>query len=318
MEARTRRGVVALLVAAATAAVALIAVAAAAAAGTAPTNTAPPSISGSAVTGKTMTAQPGTWIGTQPITYKYQWQRCDKSGTGCSDIAGATTNTYLVGSSDQGSTLRVRVTASNSAGSSSATSAQTSVVTAPVATSVALRAGRTLLVYGTPLTLTGTVAGAQAGSIVTIWGTHPGSKLLKVADATVQSDGTFSATIHPRMRTAFIAKIDGVQSTPVLVNVRPRVVVHRLAGHRFSIDVLAARPLLRRYVLIQRWVPSKHLWRSVERVYLNHMLTPSGVTAIVSSGLFRLHLGGVMTRVFVPLGQIRPAYVSGTSSAFSA
>jgi|GEM_PF-6393333 len=318
MDAPIKRGVVALLVAAATAAATLIAVAAAAAAGTAPTNTAPPTISGSAATGRTVTAQPGTWTGTQPITYKYQWQRCDKSGAGCADIAGATANTYLVGSADNGSTLRVRVTAANSAGSSSATSSQTSVVTAPAATSVALRAGRLLLVYGTPVTLTGTVTGAQSGSIVTIWGAHPGSKSLKFADATVQPDGTFSATIHPRMRTTFIAKINGAQSSPVSVNVRPRVVVHRLAGHRFRINVLTAQPLLRRYVLIQRWVPSKHLWTSVKRVYLNRMLTPSGVTAIVSSGLVRLHLGGVMTRVFVPLGQTRPAYVSGTSSAFSA
>ena len=32
----------------------------------------------------------GTWTGTPPITYTYQWQRCDATGTSCADIAGAT------------------------------------------------------------------------------------------------------------------------------------------------------------------------------------------------------------------------------------
>ena len=49
---------------------------------------------------------------------------------GCANIAGATASTYLLVSADVGSTLRVRVTATNGAGSSSADSAQTAVVTA--------------------------------------------------------------------------------------------------------------------------------------------------------------------------------------------
>jgi hypothetical protein len=93
-----------------------------------PTNTAPPTISGTAREDQTLTASPGSWGGTQPITYGYQWRRCDSTGGGCGDIAGATSPTYLVVSADVGRTLRIVVTASNSQGSASATSSATAIV----------------------------------------------------------------------------------------------------------------------------------------------------------------------------------------------
>ena len=50
----------------------------------------PPSITGTPADGGTLTADPGTWTGTAPIDYDYQWQRCDEDGAGCTDITGAT------------------------------------------------------------------------------------------------------------------------------------------------------------------------------------------------------------------------------------
>jgi hypothetical protein len=97
---------------------------------TAPANTSEPAISGVAQAGKVLSADPGQWSGSQPITYAYQWRRCDGAGANCVAIAGATSGTYAVISSDVGSTIRVDVTASNSAGSASASSTFTSTVTA--------------------------------------------------------------------------------------------------------------------------------------------------------------------------------------------
>ncbi len=96
-----------------------------------PVKTTPPSISGTPQQGQTLTASPGTWGGTTPISYTYQWQRCDSSGANCSAISGATGTSYRVTSGDVGSTLDVAVLATNSAGSSTATSAPTAVVQAP-------------------------------------------------------------------------------------------------------------------------------------------------------------------------------------------
>jgi Concanavalin A-like lectin/glucanases superfamily len=100
------------------------------AAGTAtpPSNTAPPTISGTATEGSTLSASPGTWSGTTPISYAYQWRRCDSAGTNCSDISGATGSNYTVASADVGGTLKVTVTASNAAGSGTSTSNATNVV----------------------------------------------------------------------------------------------------------------------------------------------------------------------------------------------
>ena len=76
-----------------------------------------------------MTAGTGTWSGTAPITYAYQWQDCN--GASCADIPGATNATYTVGGADAGMSIQVIVTATNVVGSTSATSANTAVVTGP-------------------------------------------------------------------------------------------------------------------------------------------------------------------------------------------
>jgi hypothetical protein len=93
-----------------------------------PVNTAPPVISGTAQEGQTVTASSGTWTGTQPITYAYQWLRCDSTGANCAAIDAATSSSHAVTSTDVGNTLRVKVTATNSVGSAAATSSQTPIV----------------------------------------------------------------------------------------------------------------------------------------------------------------------------------------------
>jgi hypothetical protein len=93
-----------------------------------PANTVPPSITGTTNPGSTLTANNGTWTGPTPITFTYQWTVCDNNGAACHDISGATSNTYVLKNDDAGNTIRVRVTAKNSAGSTSATSAATAVV----------------------------------------------------------------------------------------------------------------------------------------------------------------------------------------------
>jgi hypothetical protein len=90
-----------------------------------PSMTAAPSISGPSgppTDGQTLTASPGTWSGTQPITYAYQWQSCSNSDpASCTtNINGATASTYQLKSADVGSYVRVKVTATNSGGQTTA------------------------------------------------------------------------------------------------------------------------------------------------------------------------------------------------------
>src|SRR4029077_2475071 len=83
-------------------------------AASAPSNRALPTIGGSRTVGSTLTANPGTWAGSSPISYQYQWQICGSNGGACHDIAGQTASTYQIRSGDEGNTLRVHVIASNS------------------------------------------------------------------------------------------------------------------------------------------------------------------------------------------------------------
>jgi hypothetical protein len=78
--------------------------------------------------GKTLKATTGAWTGSTPLTFSYQWSRCDAAGAACVVIGGAIASSYTIGSGDAERTLRVTVTATNSVGSASATSAQTAVV----------------------------------------------------------------------------------------------------------------------------------------------------------------------------------------------
>jgi hypothetical protein len=79
-----------------------------------PTNDVPPSISGEAVAGATLEAEPGEWHGGGgPLSYGYQWRLCDEEGKACKDISGANERTYEVREGNVGSTVEVKVTASN-------------------------------------------------------------------------------------------------------------------------------------------------------------------------------------------------------------
>ncbi|HWT94218.1 MAG TPA: hypothetical protein VN238_14530, partial [Solirubrobacteraceae bacterium] len=83
-----------------------------------PVSTGAPLISGQVVDGQTLSVSTGTWTGVAPITYAYQWRRCDGFGT-CTPIAAATKTTYVLTSGDVGYTIDAIVTATNADGTDS-------------------------------------------------------------------------------------------------------------------------------------------------------------------------------------------------------
>ena len=96
-------------------------------AATPPSNTAAPKLTGTAKRSSTLTVNVGTWHGVGN-SYTYRWQRSSDGGSNWTTISGATASTHTVAAADQGSKLRVVVTATNADGTASATTSATGVV----------------------------------------------------------------------------------------------------------------------------------------------------------------------------------------------
>ena len=96
----------------------------------APINSSAPIISGNTLVGSTLTLDnPGSWNGSAPITYTYQWYR------GASPISGATNITYTTQSpADIGQAITCHVTATNVYGSSTEPSNPITPTTPPLNT----------------------------------------------------------------------------------------------------------------------------------------------------------------------------------------
>jgi hypothetical protein len=103
---------------------------------TAPTTSGGTSMSGTVEYGETLTAVDGTWGdgGSAVTATTYQWQSCTPSSCTWTNISGATSSTYVVGSGDVAKQIRVAVTKTNSIGSLTANSAAS--ITVPALTSV--------------------------------------------------------------------------------------------------------------------------------------------------------------------------------------
>jgi len=97
---------------------------------TAPSNTKEPSITYvyPIKVGTQLGGNKGSWSGSTPIDYSYQWLRCNDNGESCNHITNATGTSYTVVNADQGHTIRLDVTAKNSDGKATARANATSQV----------------------------------------------------------------------------------------------------------------------------------------------------------------------------------------------
>jgi hypothetical protein len=131
-------------------------------------------VAGLPVVGGLLTAANGSWSGTLPLSFGYQWQRCQP---GCVSIGGAGASGYIPAAGDLGAKLRVLVTASNAAGSAQAASAEVGPVLpagaqvraalakAAAATGPSARITRLLTNHGD----TYTVKAPSAGTLTVSW-----------------------------------------------------------------------------------------------------------------------------------------------------
>ena len=206
---------------------------------TAPVNTALPGVGGTVVDGQTLTAGDGTWSGSTPMTFAYQWRRCNSLGAGCADIAGATGSTYQLVSSDVGSTFRVVVTATNAVASASATSPASDAAapappagTSPPSVSGTARDGQTLTTTTGAWTGTPTISyayqwqrcNALGGSCTDVSGATASTYALAPADvgstmrAVVTATNAAGSATQTSSQTAVVAANPPVNTNPPAVS----------------------------------------------------------------------------------------------------
>jgi hypothetical protein len=152
-----------------------------------PVNSVAPTISGSFIVADTVTAAVGTWSGSP--SYTYQWFHAGVT------IAGATGSYYVLAVGDQGDTITVTVTATNTAGSTSATSAAYGPVTAavsPPTNSVPPQINGNLYVGNVLTATTGSWAGSPGYTYQ--WQVTPaGGSLTNIPNATTSTYTVASA-----------------------------------------------------------------------------------------------------------------------------
>lgn len=83
---------------------------------------APQLSSASPVQGQQLSVSPGVWSN-EPLSYSYQWERCNASGADCTAIPGATNQSYTVRYGDEEHTVTALVIATNAGGSSTTSTA---------------------------------------------------------------------------------------------------------------------------------------------------------------------------------------------------
>jgi hypothetical protein len=100
-----------------------------------PQATVLPTVTGTTVRTFVMGASGGVWSNS-PRTLSYQWERCNAAGHNCQPIPGATRPTYQLTNVDEGSTITIAVSATNTSGTTTALAVPSGVVTAlpPAAT----------------------------------------------------------------------------------------------------------------------------------------------------------------------------------------
>src|SRR5919108_3955514 len=144
-----------------------------------------------------------------------------------------------------------------------------------VAAATPAAAAPSLLAYGGRSTLSGRLATGQANQKVDIFSQECGAASFgKLTTLTTTTDGSYSFAVQPRKNTSYESRFRSLRSTQVLVKVRPKVTLRKLAPRRFRVTVLAADSLAGKFVLFQRYSSAQRRWVRVRTVALAAGGTP--------------------------------------------
>jgi plastocyanin len=171
-----------------------------------------------------------------------------------------------------------------------------------------------IVVHGGHVTIAGKLSSLQAGQNVDVLEQQCGSSAQgKAATVATGTGGAYSASVAPVVNTTYAARSKLTTSPNVVVKVRPRVRLAKVAAHKYSIRVTAANKLVGKYAGFQRFNAATGRWVSVKVVSLR---TASGTApAVTTSVTFRSTVKPLLrVRAVLSQAQVGSCYLPGTSN----
>ncbi len=227
--------------------------------------------------------------------------------------AVAPTVTCTITNLTAGTNYTVTVTATNQQGTSPASRASNAVT--PTAETLTLSAKLRALVYAGQVTLTGTLSNQKVGENVDVLATACGqTKVTKVTTVQTTTGGAYIAIVKPLKNTVYTVRVKNTSSPAVTVKVAPRLRLGKVAPHRYSLRVFAARSFAGKYGTFQRYNATLGRWVYVKRVLLRANSTGIAPT-VISSVSFRSTIPArLRVRVILPQLQVGSCYLPGRSN----
>lgn len=162
------------------------------------------------------------------------------------------------------------------------------VTVKPAPPTVTLAVSQSTVVYGTNVTLSGTISSHAAGQQVTIfYRPYPQPNLIQRTTLLTAAGGVFSFVVEPQVLTTYQASWSGAYATPVNVQVQPHLslgrsgawLVHVSGGHSFA----------GRSVQLQRLNDATGQWVTLRKVQLNSK-SSARVVLTLPKGVNKLRL----------------------------
>jgi plastocyanin len=188
----------------------------------------------------------------------------------------------------------------------------------PPGSVLSLTAAPKLVLYGGQSNLSGRLATGQANQKVDIFAQECGAAAFtKLTTVTTMADGSYTFAVQPRRNTTYESRFRSLKSTQVLLKVRPKVTLRKLAPRRFRVTVLAAESLAGKFVLFQRYSLAQLRWVRVRTVALaagGTLTTPINPTT-VSKAVFRSRIRTrLRVRALLTQAQAGGCYSSSASA----
>lgn len=161
-----------------------------------------------------------------------------------------------------------------------------------------------IVIYGQPVTLTGTVSNGKAGETVTVMAQPYGQAAFsQLAIVQTSAGGGWSYQTTPSLLTMYEAQWRSAKSGQAGVQVKPKITFTPLAK-RFATKVSGGKSFAGGYVYLQRR-SSLGQWVSVQKLILGSL----------SGRIFALPVfhGTYTFRIYMPVNSAGPGYLDGSS-----